>query len=122
MPAATCISLINNSPIDSTWHTQPLVACRRPRPFRLGVPGEIRKTLARRLRRLHCRWIQQLESKRRAETMDLLHVEFAHELNRFRTDNLPWNHDWESRGIRNYKVRRDQFRALFQTLVNLRAE
>src|SRR5882672_1487477 len=54
--------------------------------------------------------------------MDFLHVEFAHEFNRFCIDNLSRNHDRESRRIWNYEVCRDQFRPLFQTLVNLRTE
>src|SRR4029077_9938544 len=54
-------------------------------------------------------------------TVDLLHIELAHEGDRLVGDDLAGDHDREARWVRNDKVRRDQRRSLLEPLVHLRA-
>src|SRR5436190_5424849 len=48
--------------------------------------------------------------------VDLLHIEFAHELNGLSCDNLAGDQDWEPRGIGNHEVCRYGLAALHQII------
>src|SRR5262245_12181827 len=50
--------------------------------------------------------------------MDLLHIELAHEVDRFLCDHLAGHHDREARRIRDDEVRGDEIRTLFQSTVD----
>src|SRR5262245_20337218 len=62
----------------------------------------------------------QLQPLGRVVTMDLLHIELAHEVDRFPCDHLAGHHDREARRIRDDEVRGDQIRTLFQSTVDFR--
>ena len=58
---------------------------RRRRLFR-GRIGKFRQSISP----------DQFEALSCVITMDLLHIEFAHEVDRLLRDHLPWNHDREA--------------------------
>ena len=62
--------------------------------------------------------VHELQPLGRVVTVDLLHIELAHEVDRFPCDHLAGDHDRETRRIRNDKVGGDEIRPLFQSTVD----
>ena len=62
----------------------------------------------------------QLQALGRVVAVDLLHIELAHEVDRFLRDDLPGHHDREAGRIRNDEVGRDQIGTVLQAAVDLR--
>src|SRR5882724_3115871 len=97
------------------------VCCVRPRRLPLRVLCIV-CAVARCLGRLQEGWIQQLQPKRGAETVDFLYVKLAHELDRLRVNYLAGDHDRKTWRIRDHKVCRYQRWSFLQAFIDFGTE
>src|SRR6476659_7007657 len=75
--------------------------------------------------RLRCfeeRRLQQLQSQGSRKSVDLLHIQLAHEINSFWGNHLAGHHDRKTGRIWNNKVGGDKSRPFFETPVNFLIE
>src|SRR5438067_846036 len=89
----------------------PPLRCIRSFKLRLGrtAVGQLRQSLR----------TDEFQALRGVITMDLLHIELAHEINGFLRDDLAGHHDWKAGRIRNDESGGDQLRATHQAPIDL---
>src|SRR5690242_5785415 len=69
---------------------------------------------------LKIRWLEELQAECRREAVNLFHVQFAHEIDRFSIDQLAGNHNGESRGVGNHEVSGDQIGTFLEATIDFR--
>ena len=90
-----------------------------PRRWPFSSPRGLRGALYGRVGGLRQRVsTHELQPLGRVVTVDFLHIELAHEVDRFLCDHLAGHHDREARRIRYDEVGGDQFRTLFQSTID----
>src|SRR6478609_5330594 len=90
----------------------PRILFMRAALFRGGPKRRRLTTVAKSRQGLRAHELQALHG---VVAMDLLHIELAHEVDGFLSDDLSWHHDREAGRIRDDKARRDQVGAVLQT-------